>query len=308
MISFQISSQQFFGWNAFNFHCRLCYYVLKLVPPQFLLGHTLLDYNRYACRQEVWSTSSNRREMSSGLEYKKVRRSCKSALKSWVTQSSYWLAVVVNLRHYKPMSRSLRSFGKWRRYKDQARHFNRLNSTFVVEWLWRINVFLNVKSYLTILKSERCKDLNYLWLWHSQDIDRKNLQTAAILKRQADQIIELQSLYKEEQILRKRYFNMMEGMSSFVVCFGLFLSLKFAFHFLLLLTYPFSFSSIRFPYLSYLHVCKRSFRFFMFTLCFSTSLFWAVSSSSCYHLWTWLTLTGYQLILIFVYSQIWRVR
>ncbi|XP_024387891.1 kinesin-like protein KIN-14I isoform X2 [Physcomitrium patens] len=45
-----------------------------------------------------------------------------------------------------------------------------------------------------------------------EDIDRKNLQTAAILKRQADQIVELQALYKEEQILRKRYFNMMEDM------------------------------------------------------------------------------------------------
>ncbi len=46
-----------------------------------------------------------------------------------------------------------------------------------------------------------------------QDIDRKNEQTAIILKRQADQIIELEALYKEEQILRKRYFNMMEGNS-----------------------------------------------------------------------------------------------
>jgi len=62
-----------------------------------------------------------------------------------------------------------------------------------------------------------------VWLLHTQDIDRKNLQTAAILKRQADQIIELQSLYKEEQILRKRYFNMMEGMS-YVLCFNVFWS------------------------------------------------------------------------------------
>ncbi len=44
-----------------------------------------------------------------------------------------------------------------------------------------------------------------------QDLDRKNEQTAIILKRQADQILELEALYKEEQILRKRYFNMMEG-------------------------------------------------------------------------------------------------
>ncbi len=52
-----------------------------------------------------------------------------------------------------------------------------------------------------------------LYGWTVQDIDRKNEQTAIILKRQADQIIELEALYKEEQILRKRYFNMMEGNS-----------------------------------------------------------------------------------------------
>ncbi|KAL2609200.1 hypothetical protein R1flu_027773 [Riccia fluitans] len=45
-----------------------------------------------------------------------------------------------------------------------------------------------------------------------EDIDRKNEQTAAIVKRQADQIIELEGHYKEEQVLRKRYFNMMEDM------------------------------------------------------------------------------------------------
>eukprot|EP00250_Pteridium_aquilinum_P014170 c21823_g2_i3 orf=1-2091(-) len=45
-----------------------------------------------------------------------------------------------------------------------------------------------------------------------EDIDRKNEQTAAILKRQADQLAGLEVLYKEEQILRKRYFNMMEDM------------------------------------------------------------------------------------------------
>ncbi len=49
-----------------------------------------------------------------------------------------------------------------------------------------------------------------------QDLDRKNEQTAIILKRQADQILELEALYKEEQILRKRYFNMMEG--KFILC------------------------------------------------------------------------------------------
>lgn len=45
-----------------------------------------------------------------------------------------------------------------------------------------------------------------------EDIDRKNAQTAAILKKQAEQLAELETLYKEEQVLRKRYFNMMEDM------------------------------------------------------------------------------------------------
>ena len=53
-------------------------------------------------------------------------------------------------------------------------------------------------------------DLFYWWSF-LKDIDRKNEQTAAILKRQADQLAGLEALYKEEHILRKRYFNMMEG-------------------------------------------------------------------------------------------------
>ncbi|XP_074560216.1 kinesin-like protein KIN-14I [Curcuma longa] len=44
------------------------------------------------------------------------------------------------------------------------------------------------------------------------DIDRKNEQTVAILKKQGAQIIELEALYKEEQILRKRYYNTIEDM------------------------------------------------------------------------------------------------
>lgn len=45
-----------------------------------------------------------------------------------------------------------------------------------------------------------------------EDIDRKNEQTAAILKKQASQLVEIEALYKSEQVLRKRYFNMMEDM------------------------------------------------------------------------------------------------
>ncbi|KAJ6301270.1 hypothetical protein OIU77_015557 [Salix suchowensis] len=45
-----------------------------------------------------------------------------------------------------------------------------------------------------------------------EDIDRKNEQTASILKMQASQLAELEVLYKEEQVLRKRYFNTIEDM------------------------------------------------------------------------------------------------
>nr|GEZ48736.1 kinesin-like protein KIN-14E [Tanacetum cinerariifolium] len=45
-----------------------------------------------------------------------------------------------------------------------------------------------------------------------EDIDRKNEQTAAILKMQATQLAEYQALYKEELVLRKRYFNIIEDM------------------------------------------------------------------------------------------------
>lgn len=47
-----------------------------------------------------------------------------------------------------------------------------------------------------------------------QDIDRKNEQTAVILKMQGAQLAELEVLYKEEQVLRKRYFNVIEGLIS----------------------------------------------------------------------------------------------
>ncbi|XP_042017385.1 kinesin-like protein KIN-14I isoform X1 [Salvia splendens] len=45
-----------------------------------------------------------------------------------------------------------------------------------------------------------------------EDIDRKNEQTATILKMQGAQLAEIEALYKEEQIMRKRYFNMIEDM------------------------------------------------------------------------------------------------
>ncbi|XP_052196753.1 kinesin-like protein KIN-14E [Diospyros lotus] len=45
-----------------------------------------------------------------------------------------------------------------------------------------------------------------------EDIDRKNEQTAALLKMQGVQLAELEALYREEQVLRKRYFNTIEDM------------------------------------------------------------------------------------------------
>ncbi|KAK7262798.1 hypothetical protein RJT34_30379 [Clitoria ternatea] len=45
-----------------------------------------------------------------------------------------------------------------------------------------------------------------------EDIDRKNEQTATILKMQGAQLAEMEALYREEQVLRKRYFNTIEDM------------------------------------------------------------------------------------------------
>ncbi|XP_062149657.1 kinesin-like protein KIN-14E [Alnus glutinosa] len=45
-----------------------------------------------------------------------------------------------------------------------------------------------------------------------EDMDRKNEQTAAILKMQGARLAELEVLYKEEQVLRKRYSNTIEDM------------------------------------------------------------------------------------------------
>jgi hypothetical protein len=42
-------------------------------------------------------------------------------------------------------------------------------------------------------------------------MDRKNEQTTAILNMQGARLAELEVLYKEEQVLRKRYSNTIEG-------------------------------------------------------------------------------------------------
>eukprot|EP01018_Ginkgo_biloba_P020176 Gb_23073 [translate_table: standard] len=65
-------------------------------------------------------------------------------------------------------------------------------------------------SELVVLQGS-LKELNELREM-KEDIDRKDAQTAVILMKQADQLTELEVLYKEEQNLRKHYFNMMEDM------------------------------------------------------------------------------------------------
>ena len=58
-----------------------------------------------------------------------------------------------------------------------------------------------------------------------QDIDRKNEQTAAILKIQGAQLTELEALYMEEQVLRKRYFNTIEGWNELEKLLNLYLEI-----------------------------------------------------------------------------------
>ncbi|KAI5438450.1 kinesin-like protein KIN-14I isoform X1 [Lathyrus oleraceus] len=70
---------------------------------------------------------------------------------------------------------------------------------------------LSVKdSELAALKNnlKELEDLREM----KEDIDRKNEQTASILRMQGAQLAEMESLYKEEQVLRKRYFNTIEDM------------------------------------------------------------------------------------------------
>ncbi|XP_061341742.1 kinesin-like protein KIN-14E [Gastrolobium bilobum] len=70
---------------------------------------------------------------------------------------------------------------------------------------------LTVKdSELAALKSN-IKELEEL-RETKEDIDRKNEQAASILKMQGAQLAEMEILYKEEQVLRKRYFNTIEDM------------------------------------------------------------------------------------------------
>ncbi|KAL9229698.1 hypothetical protein vseg_005137 [Gypsophila vaccaria] len=66
------------------------------------------------------------------------------------------------------------------------------------------------ESYVSSLQSS-LKELDDLREMKA-DVDRKNEQTASILKMQATQLAELEVLYKEEQSSRKRYFNIIQDM------------------------------------------------------------------------------------------------
>ena len=65
--------------------------------------------------------------------------------------------------------------------------------------------------YFPDLAKIETRDKMFISISCCQDIDRKNEQTAAILKMQGVQLAELEILYKEEQVLRKRYYNTIEG-------------------------------------------------------------------------------------------------
>ncbi|XP_064979395.1 kinesin-like protein KIN-14I isoform X1 [Musa acuminata AAA Group] len=77
------------------------------------------------------------------------------------------------------------------------------------------NASISMKNKEIDELQNNAKELEELREWkavYTADIDRKNEQTAAILKKQGAQLIELEALYKEEQVLRKKYYNMIEDM------------------------------------------------------------------------------------------------
>ncbi|KAF4377674.1 hypothetical protein G4B88_006954 [Cannabis sativa] len=59
---------------------------------------------------------------------------------------------------------------------------------------------------------EELREMKEVSTCTESDIDRKNEQTASILRMQGVQLAEMEVLYKEEQLLRKRYFNTIEDM------------------------------------------------------------------------------------------------
>ncbi|KAJ8422092.1 hypothetical protein Cgig2_000594 [Carnegiea gigantea] len=101
---------------------------------------------------------------------------------------------------------------------QQERQALKLRVTELEKKLERVKQELSiVESKLAVKDADLCtlqsslKELEELREMKA-DIDRKNEQTAAILKMQAAQLAELEVLYKEEQSSRKRYFNIIEDM------------------------------------------------------------------------------------------------
>ncbi|PNW82236.1 hypothetical protein CHLRE_06g278125v5 [Chlamydomonas reinhardtii] len=83
--------------------------------------------------------------------------------------------------------------------------------TEIMEELASINaLYVEAKSELegTRADAAELEELREL----KSDIERKEKQQAAIIDQQAKRLEELEKLYKEEQITRKRYFNQMEDM------------------------------------------------------------------------------------------------
>ncbi|PNH02813.1 Kinesin-like calmodulin-binding protein [Tetrabaena socialis] len=81
----------------------------------------------------------------------------------------------------------------------------------IMEELASINaLYVEAKSEVDQSRADQSEldDLREL----KADIERKEKQQAAIIDQQAKRLEELEKLYKDEQISRKRYFNMMEDM------------------------------------------------------------------------------------------------
>jgi hypothetical protein len=50
-----------------------------------------------------------------------------------------------------------------------------------------------------------------------QDVDKKSQHTAAIIESQKAQLVQLEKLYKQEEVLRKQYYNIVEGTHEYIV-------------------------------------------------------------------------------------------
>lgn len=86
---------------------------------------------------------------------------------------------------------------------------------------YKINELMEELANATLLLNERNAEFDQLKTAADElealremkdDVERKEKQQAAIIDSQAKKLDELEKSYKEEQLLRKRYWNMMEDM------------------------------------------------------------------------------------------------